>query len=725
MGVQPGGYCSPWVGQIDEARVSDTARSAAWIEFEYENMANPSLTENIGPATSGEQTITISNSFVGGDLTDFPLLVKIFNDTNLTGDTQNGNDIYFTLPNGNRLASEKEDFSISAEGASGDFWVKVPEIYTGATIVMHIGGEAAPSTGPETATLTIPSLSAGTHTITAVYSGDTKYASVTAGTSVMVTNVPPIVSAGGPYIVNEGQTATLHGAASDPGNDIVSYQWDLGHGYQPLGLDPVVSVADIGTSTIHFRAVDACGDASDPASASITINHAPNCSGIANISTSQNSPDSSIDLWSAFSDDIDGASQLTYQVLTNDNPALVRTTVDSVSGTLIVSYVPSAHGHADLVVRATDSGGLTCDGCFSVDVVSDAVGHWTLDEGNGTIAHDSAGGNDGTLKPPTSPPTWTQGRDGGALHFDGIDDYVDLGTGGNLTFSGSITLAAWIRPEDITTTGSQIIVGRPSGTGIGTVELCIINGHYRIGVAQHYTQFDVPAGDVDHWVQLVGTYDGTTWRLYRNGVLLSSNTETSPVNFAIAGNAHWGIGALVSGSQFFSGTIDDVRVYDDALSPSEVAILYSGTGNGPPVIHDQSFLLPDGSPNGMVFGTVVATDPNPCDTLSFDVTAGNDDSVFELGAGGELRLSDGSKLDFVHHGNYQLTVRVTDSGDPLLSSTATITVSSGVQGLDGHWALDVLSGGITPDSSEATPPNPGAVHGAMVLTMWISDTRTI
>ena len=70
------------------------------------------------------------------------------------------------------------------------------------------------------------------------------------------------------------------------------------------------------------------------------------------------------------------------------------------------------------------------------------IAHWKLDEGSGAVAYDSAGTNDGTL---INGPTWTTGIIDGALDFDGVDDYVDVGNDSSLMTTGDLTIIAWIK----------------------------------------------------------------------------------------------------------------------------------------------------------------------------------------------------------------------------------------------------------------------------------------
>ena len=71
------------------------------------------------------------------------------------------------------------------------------------------------------------------------------------------------------------------------------------------------------------------------------------------------------------------------------------------------------------------------------------ISYWKFDEGSGPTAFDSADANDGTL---INGPVWTSGQVGGALSFDGLDDYVEVPTSANLDITDAITLEAWVNP---------------------------------------------------------------------------------------------------------------------------------------------------------------------------------------------------------------------------------------------------------------------------------------
>jgi uncharacterized protein YqfB (UPF0267 family) len=97
--------------------------------------------------------------------------------------------------------------------------------------------------------------------------------------------------------------------------------------------------------------------------------------------------------------------------------------------------------------------------------------------------------------------------------------------------------------------------------------------------------------------------------------------------------------------------------------------------NQTPVITDQSFSLPENSPDGNTVGTVVATDPDVGDNLSYTLTAGNDLNAFAMSNAGVITIADSSQLDFETNPTFSLTVQVMDDGTGTLSSTATISIN--------------------------------------------------
>lgn len=127
-------------------------------------------------------------------------------------------------------------------------------------------------------------------------------------------------------------------------------------------------------------------------------------------------------------------------------------------------------------------------------------------------------GKPGKSQTPSEIPEFT------SLIFNGQNQYVKLGNPAALNFSGSITIAAWIKPT--ATDGVRNIVAHGYNPNpAGEVFLRIVDGQYQVGSwdgSSYFAAAAIPASDLRSWVHLAGVYDGIAWKLYRNGVLLST-----------------------------------------------------------------------------------------------------------------------------------------------------------------------------------------------------------
>ncbi len=140
-----------------------------------------------------------------------------------------------------------------------------------------------------------------------------------------------------------------------------------------------------------------------------------------------------------------------------------------------------------------------------------------------------------------------------AVNFDSVNGYVALNDAPGLHFSGNITMMAWIKPavqdyfRDIIAHGwdgahaeTFLRISRGvGGTGAGDGD------YYEVGVTDNSGYYDaaffpIPPGDIGNWVHIAGTYDGSKWNLYRNGVLAASQTST---HGALDVTNRWSIGS--------------------------------------------------------------------------------------------------------------------------------------------------------------------------------------
>ena len=233
-----------------------------------------------------------------------------------------------------------------------------------------------------------------------------------------------------------------------------------------------------------------------------------------------------------------------------------------------------------------DGNVIDLDGCSSqclltFDLTAGLVAHWDFEEGSGTQAFDvTGGGSDGLIHDATYVP----GRVGTALAFDGATSWVELGTPATLDIQGAVTLVAWVKPSVREAKGAVIQHG-PDGNQ-RLVALAQNDGRF-VGVSGDESSrlvqvTPVLGADVGQWTHLVQVFQAGEWTLYKNGVAAQTSAQALG---AISSSAPWGIGANAYGTnRFFSGALDDVRVYNRALSSEEVVALFAS--QAPPLCGD-------------------------------------------------------------------------------------------------------------------------------------------
>jgi uncharacterized repeat protein (TIGR01451 family) len=279
----------------------------------------------------------------------------------------------------------------------------------------------------------------------------------------------------------------------------------------------------------------------------------------------------------------------------------------------------------NVVVSNSQSGSGTGGGGAGSVSTAGLVGYWAFDEASGSVATDGSGlGNNGNIINATRVP----GESGGALSFNG-NAYVDIPNNASMNFNGAVTMSAWINPQSIMA-ANDILSHGYSVSPIQAVFMHIYQGRYEVGSQiNNGTAFiaaaAVPASDVGTFVHLAGVYDGSTWTLYRNGVAVAT-TPSGAVSTTV--NANWAIGARGGGgSQFFNGVIDEVRLYQRALSAAEIGLLAGQTinpGPGPASTVFTAATLAPGAVANFTFSQTVPTNSG-CAITSTLTGSGNDD----------------------------------------------------------------------------------------------------
>jgi glucose/arabinose dehydrogenase/PKD repeat protein len=194
------------------------------------------------------------------------------------------------------------------------------------------------------------------------------------------------------------------------------------------------------------------------------------------------------------------------------------------------------------------------------------VAAYGFDEGAGTTLSDVSGhGHPGTI----AGPVWAAGHSGGALSFDGVNDWVRVADHNELDLTTGMTLEAWVKPTALGTTWRTVLFKEQAAhmtyalyantsTGQPTAQAYVGGQRDARGSAALAT---------GAWTHLAGSYDGSTVRLYVNGTQAATATASGPMTVStgpldLGGNGIWG--------EWFAGLIDDARVYNRALSPAEI-----------------------------------------------------------------------------------------------------------------------------------------------------------
>jgi hypothetical protein len=199
------------------------------------------------------------------------------------------------------------------------------------------------------------------------------------------------------------------------------------------------------------------------------------------------------------------------------------------------------------------------------------VVYWKLDEIEGTIAEDSVGENDGTLN---GEPLWqpAEGKVGGALQFDGIDDYVST------PFildpaKGPFSAFAWIKGG----APGQVIISQTGGLGGTWLGTNSSEGKLMTGLSDvFYGALESESESVitdGQWHHVGLVYDLASHRhLYVDGVMVNVDSDYV-AGMPSDGGLYIGAANDLDAGSFFSGLIDDVRICDVALTPEEIEAL--------------------------------------------------------------------------------------------------------------------------------------------------------
>jgi hypothetical protein len=380
-----------------------------------------------------------------------------------------------------------------------------------------------------------------------------------------------------------------------------------------------------------------------------------------------------------------------FGTVVNANPAVIWSAANgSIASTGL--YTAPSSGTSDTVTAQLGSLMAT-----SSITISQPIGWWKLNEGSGAVATDigQAPADNGAI----SGGAWGQSSsvtdERNALQLNGTSTVVALGTPAKLQITGQITLSAWIKPSNITTTNSQFIIN--SGQNVANYTfLDTVNGFYEVGSYNgtfHLTGASIASSDLNTWVLLTGTYDGTTWRLYRDGVQISSFVDSAG---AFTAGGKWEIGAAAFGSGsssfgYFAGEISNARVYNTAIDPGGIAALAAQ----PPTIATAANATHNPVTGTTTALSVLGADDYGESTLTYTwSTTGTLPAAVMFSVNG-TNAAKNTTATFAATGTYNFLVTITNVAGFSTTSTLVVAVNPSYSGMSISPGTPNLTGGAT------------------------------
>ncbi|MGC9603548.1 MAG: LamG-like jellyroll fold domain-containing protein [Minisyncoccia bacterium] len=209
------------------------------------------------------------------------------------------------------------------------------------------------------------------------------------------------------------------------------------------------------------------------------------------------------------------------------------------------------------------------------------VGYWHLDEGTSTKAYDASGfSNTGTLNTPYS--TWYSGSDckiGGCLHLSDATNYVSIPNSSGLNIGGTaITVMAWANFDNFTNPSQTLVTKESYASSTSNSGYLLRFSSARPGFViennQVYSVYSPTSILPGIWYHVAGVYDGTVIRVYVNGTQTAITSYTGVIGqnsqSVYIGQQGWAPGKV-------NGYLDEIRVYNRALSATEISDIYNST----------------------------------------------------------------------------------------------------------------------------------------------------
>ena len=255
--------------------------------------------------------------------------------------------------------------------------------------------------------------------------------------------------------------------------------------------------------------------------------------------------------------------------------------------------------------------------------IADPIAYWPMDEDFGTTTEDvTVNTNDGTLINGTD---WTPGISGSALSFDGVNDRVDCGTGAEMDMgTGDFSVSTWINMGPTQKTYPTIVAKGGGATYDEGYWVNFVNNRLRFYLSNGTTRLIATSNAIsitdNNWYHIAITVDRSgNVDFYVDAVNVGTRDISSMDGQNITSSRSLTMGSWQSNtSTCFTGILDDMRLYNVALTPSEVSILYG--------LYSAFKNAPAGSVNTADLGLNVF--PNPFnESVSIDFSLNEDEKV--------------------------------------------------------------------------------------------------
>ena len=411
------------------------------------------------------------------------------------------------------------------------------------------------------------------------------------------------------------------------------------------------------------------------------------------------------------------ATGMNTTVIPNGLVAVVSVTLaaSATSASIGVTGIAGASPSGGTIALTSTGGAIT--GALSGAGPTGVVAAYAFSEGSGTTTTDASGnGTTGILQGAT----WTtSGKFGGATSFNGSSSYIDLGNPASLQATGSMTWSAWVNAAGNPPDDGQIIAQSDGTSGwqfktspdTGVRTFAVVVGASGGGHTQRYSKTVLA---LNTWYHVAGVYNASarTLDIYVNGVLdngvLSGTVPSAQVLAALSAT----IGKR-SGGYYFNGRIDNLRIYNRALSAAEIQTDMNtpadSTGTGSTVTLQSMQCSPASVVSGGTSTCTVTVSPAPMASTS--VTLSDNSSALTVPAS-------------VSVGAGATTASFTATAGSVMANQA-VTVTASLNGSSATAGLTITPVPATITVSNlACSPTTVASNGKSTCTVTLSSAPT-